>query len=61
DYRDYFFKGRRSCLCQPCRERAARDRRKKKPAKKSAAGGSRRKRKIVGRKTSRKGTAKRRS
>jgi SET domain-containing protein len=63
DYRDYFFKGRRRCLCQACRERAARDRRKKnkkKTAKKLAAGRSRRKRKSVGRKTSRGRTAKRR-
>ena len=63
DYRDYFFKGRRRCLCPPCRERAARDRRKKnkkKTAKKLSAGQSRRKRKTVGRKTSRGRTAKRR-
>lgn len=63
DYRDYFFKGRRRCLCQPCRERAARDRRKKnkkKTAKKLAAGRSRPKRKTVGRKTGRGRAAKRR-
>ena len=61
DYRDYFFKGRRRCLCQACRERAARDRRKKKTAKKLAVGRSRRKSKTVGRKTSQRKPAKRRS
>ena len=60
DYRDYFFKGRRRCLCQPCRERAARDRRKNKTAKKSSAGRSRPKRKTAGGKTGRGRTAKRR-
>ena len=59
DYRDYFFKGRRRCLCQPCRERAARDRRKNKTAKKSAAGRSRRK-KTAGGKQAAGGRAKRR-
>src|SRR3984957_10232696 len=33
DYRAYFFKGRRRCLCQPCRERAARKRREKRLGK----------------------------
>ena len=33
DYRDYFFKGRRHCLCEPCRDRAARERRKKRQEK----------------------------
>lgn len=37
EYRDYFFKGRRRCLCQPCRAEAARRRRKKMAAKKMAA------------------------
>jgi uncharacterized protein len=61
DYRDYFFKGRRRCLCEPCRERAARQRRKKRTAKQSAAARSRRKRKTAGRKMSRRKTAKRSS
>jgi uncharacterized protein len=34
DYRDYFFKGRSRCLCQPCRERR---RRKKMIARKTAS------------------------
>jgi uncharacterized protein len=33
DYRAYFFKGRRRCLCQPCRERVARKRREKRLGK----------------------------
>ncbi len=36
EYRDYFFKGRRRCLCQPCRESAARRRRKKLTGRKTA-------------------------
>jgi len=37
DYRAYFFKGRRHCLCQACRERVARRRRKMRAERKLAA------------------------
>ena len=37
DYRAYFFKGRRHCLCQACRERVARRRRKMRAVRKLAA------------------------
>jgi uncharacterized protein len=70
DYRDYFFKGRRRCLCQPCRERLARRRRKiraqrsrkKATAKRAARKATRRavKNKTVAGKTGRKRTARRR-
>ena len=37
DYRAYFFKGRRHCLCQACRDRVARRRRKMRAERKLAA------------------------
>jgi hypothetical protein len=37
DYRAYFFKGRRHCLCQACRDRVARHRRKMRAERKLAA------------------------
>ncbi len=43
DYRDYFFKGRRHCLCQACRDRVVRRRRKMRAERKAAAGRSSRK------------------
>jgi uncharacterized protein len=43
DYRAYFFKGRRHCLCQACRDRVARRRRKMRAERKLAAARSSRK------------------
>jgi hypothetical protein len=37
DYRAYFFKGRRHCLCQACRDRVVRRRRKMRAERKLAA------------------------
>jgi uncharacterized protein len=60
DYRAYFFKGRRRCLCQACRERSARRRRKnKKMSAQKAAGKKMVKRKTAKRKIARKKAAKR--
>jgi SET domain-containing protein len=65
EYRDYFFKGRRRCLCQPCRETAARRRRKKMAAQKMAGKKTTRKKTsnttMSNKKTARKKTAKRKS
>ena len=68
DYREYFFKGRRRCLCGPCRERVARRRRKQRAERTSAARRRGRKKtasrkvknKVTARKTGRKRTARRR-
>jgi uncharacterized protein len=57
DYRDYFFKGRHRCLCQPCRERR---RRKKMAGRKIASKKTIGKKKTSKRKVSKK-KAKRKS
>ncbi len=65
DYRAYFFKGRRRCLCQPCRERRRRKKSASRKAKrlksKRAASRNTAKRKTAKRKTANRKAAKRRS